>query len=93
MLEIKNSEAKASEFLISVQCLTGQHRYLPYRSLEIKKDPSRGLSLFLLLVDAVGLGDWVELFGFVFLTWVLLILVVEAGVVGMAFPNAIFVAY
>ncbi len=52
----------------------------------------KGLVLLLLLVDAVSLGDWVELFGFVLLTWVLLVLVVETGVVGMAFANAILVA-
>ena len=56
------------------------------------KSALRALLLFLLLVDAVGLGDWVELLGFVLLTGVLLVFVVEAGVVGMTFANAIFVA-
>ena len=63
------------------------------RAVRNNKSACRALLLFLLLVDAVGLGDRVELFGFVLLTWVLLVLVVEAGVVGMAFPNAIFVAH
>ncbi len=48
--------------------------------------------LFLLLIHAVGLRNWVEFLGFVLLAWVLLVLIVEAGVVGMAFSNAIFVA-
>ena len=53
----------------------------------------KGLVLLLLFVDAVSLGDWVELLGLVLLTRVLLVLVVETGVVGMAFTNAIFVAH
>ena len=51
------------------------------------------LTLLFLLVYAVGLGDWVEFLGFVLLARVLLVLVIKTSVVGMTFPDAIFVAY
>jgi hypothetical protein len=91
MLNIKNPKAKALGFLISAQCLTKYHLDLSFR-VKNKKSPE-GHFLFFLLVDAVGLRNWIELLGFVLLAGVLLVLVVEAGVVGMAFPNAIFVAH
>ena len=40
----------------------------------------------------MGLSDWIEFFGFVLLARVLFVLVIETSVVGMTFPDAIFVA-
>ncbi len=51
-----------------------------------------GHFLFLLFVDGVSLGDWIELLRFVLLARVLLVLVIEPCVVGMTLPNAVFVA-
>ena len=50
-------------------------------------------TLFLLLVDQVSLRHWVKLLSFVLLTWILFNLVVVAGVVNMAFSNAVFISY
>ncbi|MEY2664933.1 MAG: hypothetical protein RLZZ480_38 [Candidatus Parcubacteria bacterium] len=48
--------------------------------------------LFLLLVDSVSLGDWVELLRLVLLARVLLVLVIETSVVGVTLSNAVLVA-
>ncbi len=40
----------------------------------------------------MSLSDWVELFRFVLLARILLVLVIETSVVGMTFSDAIFVA-
>ncbi len=50
------------------------------------------LGLLLLFVDHVGLCNRVVLLSLVFLRRILLVLIVEGGVVGMAFADAIFVA-
>jgi uncharacterized membrane protein len=49
-------------------------------------------SLLLLLVYGVLLGDRVELFGFVLLTRVFFVLVIETSVIHMALTNAFFIA-
>ena len=52
----------------------------------------KGLVLLLLLVDSVSLRNWVEFLRFILLTWVFLVLVIKTSVVGMTFPNAVFIA-
>ena len=48
--------------------------------------------LFLLLIDAMFLGDWVKLLGFVLLTWVFLYLIVKTSVVYVSLTNALCVS-
>ncbi len=59
---------------------------------EKQKGPLRGFLLLLLFIDCVFFGDWVELFGFVLLTWVFLYLIVKTSVVNVAFTNAFSVS-
>lgn len=46
------------------------------------------LILFLLLVDAVLFGDWVEFLGLVLLAWVFFNFIIKTSVVHVAFANA-----
>ncbi len=88
MFKTKKSQSKALGFF---RFCAMSHDTQVVLFLLNKKYPE-GHFLFLLLVDSVSLGDWVELLRFVLLAWVLLVLVIETSVVGMTLPNAVFVA-
>lgn len=57
-----------------------------------KQKALAGSCLLLLLVDGVLFGNRVELYCFVLLARVLLVFIIEASVVHVTFPNALFVA-